>query len=135
MAEVKEKIAQEEAAKKKKDASAGEGDGGTTPSSAASAAAAKEAEAAKKSALEAAMAATLAAYAPKAGQAAATMSFCFSWWKTPVSDVRRSRHQIFWHRLPKKLKLKDKTQAKNLKEKTQHLGGLSVPCAKLKKKI
>ena len=76
MAEVKEKIAQEEAAKKKKNASAGEGDGGTTPSSAASAAAAaKEAEAAKKSALEAAMAATLAAYAPKAGQATATNVF------------------------------------------------------------
>lgn len=63
MAEVKEKIRQEDEAKKAKEAAAAAasklGDGG------GDAAAAKEAEAAaKKSALEAAMAATLAAYAP-----------------------------------------------------------------------
>ena len=105
MAEVKEKIAQEEAAKKKKNASAGEGDS-TTPSSAASAAAAKEAEAAKKSALEAAMAATLAAYAPKAGQATATNVFLFFLVKNSCfSCPQKSTSDLFDTAYRKKLKL------------------------------
>ena len=42
---------------------------------------------------------------------------------------------VFTHRPPEKLKIKDKTEAKNSRKKTQPLGGLSLPYAKLKKKL